>query len=352
MKKNKFYFLAIFLFVINAGCASERLYVRVTDNEGKPVSNAVVRVGFSTSNVLFGGGHSSHSKSGHAEAKTDTEGNAVVKFNCKNASFGWDVEADGYYRSNSRREQFKFDEIIVPPCFVKVVLHEHEKHREIVLYPKKNPQPMYMYSRGMGVKSPIKNGRYGFDLQLFDWLPPYGKGKNADFFYVRERLDETNSIVKAKFGQSRFFLFKNGESGYPKLGDIIGRIEFEKNCGAYVEKKTGCKTFPSLYCADINKDFKSSFPISIVGNDNWKVWLQESSIISDDEYMVIRSRVKYDEDGNIVSYNYSKILGSFGLSYKVSADEIVFNPRPNDTNLEFDPKRNLYQGKTGRGMVP
>ena len=36
MKKNKFYFLAIFLFVINAGCASERLYVRVVDNDGKP----------------------------------------------------------------------------------------------------------------------------------------------------------------------------------------------------------------------------------------------------------------------------------------------------------------------------
>jgi hypothetical protein len=58
MKKNKFYFLAIFLFVINAGCASERLYVRVVDNDGKPVSNAVVRVGYSTSNVLFGGGYS------------------------------------------------------------------------------------------------------------------------------------------------------------------------------------------------------------------------------------------------------------------------------------------------------
>ena len=128
--------LMVFAFVINAGCASERLYVRVVDNDGKPVSNAVVKVGFSTSNVLFGGGHSSRSKSGYAEAKTDTEVNAVVKFNCKNASFGWDVEADGYYRSNSRREQFKFDEVIVPSCFVKVVLHEHEKHGSVILWKK------------------------------------------------------------------------------------------------------------------------------------------------------------------------------------------------------------------------
>ncbi len=30
----------------------------------------------------------------------------------------------------------------------------------------------------------------------------------------------------------------------------------------------------------------------------------------------------------------------------------MFTPRPNGTNLEVDPKRNLYQGKKGRGMIP
>ena len=344
---TKLYFAGLFICLANAGCASERLYVKVRDDKGAPVTNATVSVQFSSSHVVFSSGTTKNYK-----AKTDSTGNAVVKFNCTSSDIWWHVEADGYYRSNTMKTHFKGEDVVIPPVFGYWKLHEHEKKAEITLYPKKNPQPMYMYSRGMGVKSPIKNGRYGFDLQLFDWLPPYGKGKIADFYYVRERLDETNSVVKAKFGQSRFFLFKNGESGYPKLGDIIGRIEFEKNCGAYVEKKTGCKTFPSLYCADINKDFKSSFPISIVGNDKREVWLQESSIIGDDEYMVIKSRVKYDDKGNIVSYNYSKILGSFGLSYKVSADEIVFNPRPNDTNLEFDPERNLSQGKTGRGMLP
>ena len=41
-----------------AGCATERLYVRVLDDEGNPVTNGIVRVGFSTSHVLFGGGNS------------------------------------------------------------------------------------------------------------------------------------------------------------------------------------------------------------------------------------------------------------------------------------------------------
>jgi hypothetical protein len=40
------------------------------------------------------------------------------------------------------------------------------------------------------------------------------------------------------------------------------------------------------------------------------------------------------------------------LTGRVGVEETVFNPRPNDTNLEFDPNRNLYQGRKGRGMIP
>ena len=335
------------LLVACTGCASERLYVRVIDDEDHPVPSATVNVDFTSSRVVLGDG-----KSRHYEAKTDTNGNAVVKFNCTTSDFAWRVEADGYYRGNLHAENFKGEDVIIPPGIGYVVLHEHEKRGEETLYRKKNPQPMYAYTREMGVKSPIANGRYGFDLQCFDWLPPYGKGKVADFYYVRERPDDTRSKKFAKLGESDFFLFKNGEPGYPKLGDVVGRIEFDKNCGAYVEKQTGCLSFPSTYCADPNREYLQSFPITIRGNGGHTVWLEESDVVNCGEYMVIRSRVKCDEKGNIVSANYSKILGSMGLMGRVSLEESVFNPRPNDTNLEFDPKQNLYQGKKGRGMIP
>lgn len=335
------------LLVACTGCASERLYVRVIDYEGHPVTSATVNVDFTSSRVVLGDG-----KSHHYEAKTDTNGNVVVKFNCTTSDFAWRVEADGYYRGNLHAENFNGEDVIIPPGIGYVVLHEHEKRGEETLYRKKNPQPMYAYTREMGVKSPIANGRYGFDLQCFDWLPPYGKGNVADFYYVRERPDDTRSKKFAKLGESDFFLFKNGEPGYPKLGDVVGRIEFDKNCGAYVEKQTGCLSFPSTYCADPNREYLQSFPITIRGNGGHTVWLEESDVVNCGEYMVIRSRVKCDEKGNIVSANYSKILGSMGLMGRVSLEESVFNPRPNDTNLEFDPKQNLYQGKKGRGMIP
>ena len=94
---NSKIFLSIATLLITiSGCASERLYVKVVDYEGHPVSNATVCVGFSTSHVLFGGGNTGGGSGGGAEACTDTNGNAVVKFNCKSSDFGWYVGADGY----------------------------------------------------------------------------------------------------------------------------------------------------------------------------------------------------------------------------------------------------------------
>ena len=337
----------LLLSMTYVGCASERLHVKVIDEEGLPVSNATVTVGFSSGHVVFAEG-----RSHRCMAKTDVNGMAVVKFNGGSSDIYWSVNAEGFYPSDVQKETYRIDVTPIPPIFYNVTMREHEKHGELTLYHKKNPQPMYAYTREINIKSPIANGRYGFDLERFDWLPPHGKGKVADFYYVRERPDVTNMTFRTKGGQSRFLHFKNGEPGYPKLGDVVARIEFDENCGAYVEKQTGCESFPAAYQADLNHEYIRSFPIPIRGNGGRTFWLEESDFVNRGEYMVIRSRVKSDEHGKIVSANYSKILGPSGLAGVVGIEEAVFNPRPNDTNLEFDPERNLYQGKKGRGMIP
>ena len=345
MKKT---LVLVLLFPIaHLGCASERLYVKVVDDEGVPVSNATVNVGFSSGHVVFGQGRSCDYK-----AKTGQDGNAVVKFNGGSSDVYWSVQAKGYYPCDTRHEVFNIEVVQIPPIFYKVNMLEHEKRGDVVLYRKKNPQPMYAYTREMDIKSPLANGRYGFDLERFDWLPPHGRGKVADFYYIRERPDVTNMNVKVKWRQSNYFLFKDREPSHPNLGDVIGRIEFDENCGAYIGKQTGCESFPSVYRADPYRKYLRSFPIKIRSNGGNTSWLEEDDVVKCGEYMVIRSRVKCDEHGNIVSANYSKILGSMGLMGMVGLEEAVFNPRPNDTNLEFDPERNLYQGTKGRGMIP
>ena len=344
---NRLYLIIAALLFANAGCASERLCVSVMDDEGRPVTNATVHVGFEAGHVVLAEGPSRH-----YSAKTGRDGKAVVNFNGANSDVYWSVLADGFYPSGSRKEVYKIEVVQIPPLFYKVNMLEHEKHSAVTLYRKKNPQPMYAYTREMDVKAPINNGRYGFDLQCFDWLPPHGNGKVADFYYVRERPDETNMNKRVRHSQGGYYQFKNGEPGYPKCGEVIGRIEFDDKCGAYVEKQTDCNSFPSVYHADACRDYRSSVPISMVFCDEFKVWVQESTVVGGNEYMVIRSRVKCDEKGNIVSANYSKILGPAGLAGWVNFNESVFNPRPNDTNLEFDPERNLYQGRKGAGRIP
>jgi hypothetical protein len=57
----------------------------------------------------------------------------------------------------------------------------------------------------------------------------------------------------------------------------------------------------------------------------------------------LRTRVKLDKDGNIISANYVKVMGDFSLNGMGGINFIYyFNPVPNDRNLEFDPKRNLF----------
>ena len=335
------------LTLSNVGCASERLHVKVVDDDGIPVSNAVVNVSFTSGHVVFGKG-TPHYYKGY----TGQDGRTTVRFNCNSSHVHWSVKANGFYPSESRKEVFKIEVIPIPPIFYKVNMLEHEKHGEITLYRKKNPQPMYAYSRQKQVESPIANGRYGFDLQCFDWLPPFGKGKVADLYYVRERKDieRVNRLISQN-NEYRIRVFRSDEPDAPQFGDVVGRIEFEKGCGAYVCKQTGNENFPATHQADLNANYLPSLPIRICEN-NGKLWLMEGPVVAKDEYMVIRSRVKYDEKGNIISANYSKIIGPGGFAGCANFMELVFNPRPNDTNLEFDPNRNLYQGKKGRGMIP
>ena len=147
------------------GCATERFQVTVTDNNGIAVSNAVVRLGFSSGHIVFARG-TSH----HYEEKTDVHGKAEIRFNCKSSQFGWSVQADGYYRSGPHKETLMVEVTPIPPIFYTVTMLEHEKEGKVTLWKRINPQPMYSYKLSEAVdftrKVPLKNGRYGFDLKL------------------------------------------------------------------------------------------------------------------------------------------------------------------------------------------
>ena len=71
----------------------------------------------------------------------------------------------------------------------------------------------------------------------------------------------------------------------------------------------------------------------------------------DDEYIVIRTRTKCDDNGRVVSAHYAKIYGPIGFGGEFTCTGLYFNPNDNDTNLEADTKINLMSGG-GRGFAP
>jgi len=57
----------------------------------------------------------------------------------------------------------------------------------------------------------------------------------------------------------------------------------------------------------------------------------------------LRTRVKLDAQGNIISAHYTKIMGDIRLAAQGSLHfTYYFNPTANDRNLEFDPSKNLF----------
>ena len=325
--KNWFFTVAT-ISVACIGCASERLRVTVTDSEGQPISNATVNVSFTSGHVVFGRGTPHHYK-----GSTGKDGKAVVKFNCASSDVNWSVEANGYYPSDFHKEVFQIEVVQIPPIFYKVNMLEREKEGKVVLWEKRNPQPMIAH--GVGYEKdehpvPRENGRYGFDMMKYDWLPPLGKGEVADFDFIRRIGEEVDD-------------------------GVWGWLEFPEKCGMYTGKQTGCKNFPSTYGADTNAVYKSRIPFIFDHADDGKKGITYKDIVNEGEYGVLRTRVECDAHGNIIKANYSKVLGPFRFGdwcgkWVILTRCAVFNPRVNDPNLESDPEHS-YDPKIQRPLL-
>ena len=132
-------------------------------------------------------------------------------------------------------------------------------------------------------------------------------------------------------------------------GGSVEWLEFDNGCGAYFGKQTGCKEFPSTYCANAKAVYKNKLPFAFTRNNSS---VERREIASADEYIVLRTRVKVDSMGNIIEANYSKILGPFRFDRFVKTPCVVCNHRVNDPNLESDCRRNMLKQFNSNGYPP
>ena len=116
--------------------------------------------------------------------------------------------------------------------------------------------------------------------------------------------------------------------------------------GAYKRRKNPSHTFKSDYFADKKCDYLRRFQIYSFKMVGGKCTID--CYVSDDDYLVLRTRSRTNEDGQLVGAHYAKIYGEITLANFFRFRSYVFNPTENDNNLEFDPDKN----KTGLGCFP
>ena len=339
------------------------LIVSFRDMEtGGPITNVTVTV--KTLNCIGPNAGVYESHYTRTSAMTDSNGVADVEFRFLVPDFDWSISRpSGYYTNGFGIESECFGAEFEPSDYEDIdettpggaakaqqirALHESGNwlslwrlfgpknvtytnttiRRSVSFYPKHNPLPMYVYSRFNkdSISLPLgttvaTNGveireypDVDVDLMKCGLLPPYGGestcGEVSDFKLVR------NSVVTN--GIRRF-------SGY---------VEFAPGCGAYIRKKRNDASFNTAYAADTNAVYLSRIPFSSEKDLASNKILSVSLILNPDEYMVLRTRATYDAVGNPTNWCYSKVEGKIVVNRRLWFERIVFNPRPNDPNLE------------------
>ena len=278
--------------------------VKVTDEEGNPIEN--IEIDARTFLRWEPGQSFGTDIMDHVVVKTNEKGVAVFEYKSKRGIFGFSLheQPEGYYTSSW--PSYEFEE-------VRGLRWKPENPTlHYVLKKKRNPIPLYVkrIPNSLGAYLPKFNQRFGYDFERGDWVEPHGSGKVNDIYFQFDAVEEGRD-----FQSTISITFPNKEDG-------LIYFEDEMNVGS---------EFISDYLA----------PEEGYKNDKLLHWnrvkgVDDTNLNREKANYYLRLRTELDEDGSIKSANYAKIYGEFiNFTY-------YFNPTPNDRNLEFDPKKNLF----------
>jgi len=279
--------------VLLAELPISRITLRAVDETGTAISNAKVRISFDEPNPHWGG-------AGVLNVTGVTDENGAFSGQGHSGDrMGGLIQKQGYYTSVST--SVKFDRVNSGKW------QPWDPTIDVILKQIVNPVPMYAKRVNMSV--PAMNAPVGYDLEIGDWVSPYGKGTSSDLVFTA-RLDRR---------EERDFDYRLTVS-FAKSGDGIQSFVGE--------------TYSALKSPRVAPE-----------NGYQSQWMQmrsrrpgEAERWSRDETRnyFIRVRTVVDQQGKVVSCLYGKIYGDFmNFTY-------YLNPTPNDRNVEFDPKRNLF----------
>ena len=277
------------------------LEFRVLDESNEPVRDAQIKIATvrDAINISWLGAI----KHRRYEVLTDRNGRAKKTILCHDGDYTVDVIAEGCYPYRMFRES----------CYREIVDAKTGKHDfemqdqsyRVTLRRIINPIDITVKPRSTWYRYPRSECQVKFDLEVGDWVAPYGKGKVADLMIEHSQY-MTNGVDQCS-----------------------GKIIFLRG-GAYRRKKINTSSYVSEYQADTNAVYVSEYPFQ----NSMRGSRQMIGIAADDEYLVFRTRVVRNAKGEIVSQNYGKIYGLVRGLGEFSFKGLFFNPTPNDPNIE------------------
>jgi len=263
--------------------AQAEMVVHVIDDKGQAISNVNVEVYFGMS-----------TKEGKTiKGKSDGEGN----FRAKGKTTGEvyvNATKTGFYESTEKIELFADEK--------REVLHGRWMPKEICtnVILRSIGKPIELITSPLSKDYQIDGKRewLGFDLEKMDWVAPKGSGKTVDFEVQYESdgkrlFDYTGSKLHVRFVRPFDGVYRRG-----------------------LNKVSRLRTDP---VADTNATYVTELNFYMEKTQD-KKWMTNK--LSKDEFLVLRTRSRTDENGNFIGAHYSMTL----LSHSVSGHHALKTP--------------------------
>ena len=293
--------------------------LRVVDQDGIPVTNARIYGSF------WPGDNGREYILVYGLSNTDGE---YVAEGVSKWKLTYQITKEGYYTSNGAIDYLATTNV---PVVVNGKWQPYGTTRKIILKKIKDPAPL-IHSKSTCPKPPSLDEWYGYDIERRKWVRPFGDGVHSDML-IRISIDAKNKINDFK---------------------TVMEVSFTNNphAGAYVMKKDDFSEMKSVYCADTNAFYQSSFKFihekhPVMTQTQFFKYVSGTQKIDtrldDNSYIVFRTRTKVDENGKLVSSHYGKIYGLWQFYGGIRAANVQFNPTPNDPNLEDEETAKYWQ---------
>ncbi len=275
-----------------------KLTIKVVDDEGRSLSNMPVHVWLSESAIRDG--------------QTDSNGLFVATGTCTIKDIPISVAKQGYYDS---RLTYSY------PNYVSIKDNKWRPwNPTVTAVVRRVGNPIPMYARRVHTVIPALDQFVGFDLVKGDWLAPYGDGAVADVTFQ----------MKKRYVDIRHF-----DSSLDLV--LTNRADGLQGTSLALFQPSG---FKLLRFAPVGGYVIADFHLSESSTNYFRPDEQQS--------FYFRVRTVTNESGELTSALYGKIRSYIGFDVRREKTGTIsftyyLNPTPNDRNLEFDPKRNLFK---------